>query len=158
MTLGQIIKKYRKEHRMSMETFASRSGLSKATIGFLESGVNPKTKKTLTPTFETIVKCAKAMGIDARLLMMQLDDERIDYSEELFPNSNVSITATPDEHDMLADIQVLLDIQRTQQETIRTKLIDKFMNAPMNIQLAIAYMLDLKSIVPIIEDMHAGEE
>lgn len=159
MKLGEIIKRYRKEHRMSMEQFASRSGLSKASISVLEAGINPNTNKELTPTLDTIMKCAKAMGIDGRLLMLKMGDDRVDYSDILFPDSHsVNVTASSDDYDDIADMKVLLEIQRHQQETIRTKLIDKFMSAPMNIQLAIAYMLDLKSITPIIEDMHAGEE
>ena len=54
MTLGEIVKEYRIAHNMSMDVFASRSGLSKGYISMLEKNVNPKNGKPITPSIETI--------------------------------------------------------------------------------------------------------
>lgn len=43
--LGDIIKEYRKSHRMSMDSFAERAGLSKPYISMLEKNFNPKSRK-----------------------------------------------------------------------------------------------------------------
>lgn len=42
MHLGTLIARFREEERMSMDEFASRSGLSKAYISMLERNVNSK--------------------------------------------------------------------------------------------------------------------
>ena len=42
MTLGDIIKDYRKSHNMSMDLFAEKSGISKAYISLLEKNKHPK--------------------------------------------------------------------------------------------------------------------
>jgi repressor LexA len=75
MTLGQIIKSYRKANNMSMKDFATASGLSKAYIGILESGVNPRTKKPVIPSTPTIKKVAKAIYMDFYELFSKLDDD-----------------------------------------------------------------------------------
>ena len=41
MTLGEIIKQYRDENKMSMDAFAKKAGLSKAYISILERNYNP---------------------------------------------------------------------------------------------------------------------
>ena len=41
MTLGDLIKEYRSDHKLSMDEFAQRSGLSKAYVSILERNVNP---------------------------------------------------------------------------------------------------------------------
>ncbi len=46
--LGDIIKEYRKSHRMSMDSFAERAGLSKPYISMLEKNFNPKSRKRLS--------------------------------------------------------------------------------------------------------------
>lgn len=40
MTIGEWVHAYRAEHELSMADFAKRTGLSKASIGFLEKGSN----------------------------------------------------------------------------------------------------------------------
>lgn len=49
MFLGEIVKKYRLEHKISMDEFARLSGLSKGYISMLEKNENPRTKKTDIP-------------------------------------------------------------------------------------------------------------
>ena len=45
MTLGNLIKNYRKEHSLSQQAFADMAGLSKAYISILERNFNPVNKK-----------------------------------------------------------------------------------------------------------------
>ena len=64
MTLGEIIKAYRKEHNMSMDDFAKASGMSKTYVWMLEKNINSKTGKAIVPTVEFIQKAAKGMLMD----------------------------------------------------------------------------------------------
>lgn len=73
MTLGEIIKKYRKEHDMSMDNFAKKSGMSKSYISLLEKNKHPKTGEPIAPSVQTIKQAASAMGMDFNELFNLLD-------------------------------------------------------------------------------------
>lgn len=81
MALGEIIKDYRKQHGMSMDDFASVSGISKAYISVLESNRRPGTNEPVTPTIETIYKVAMAMEMDAEKLCSVLISEMKEKKE-----------------------------------------------------------------------------
>lgn len=74
MTLGQIIKAYREENRMSMDDFSKASGISKAYISQLEKNLNPKTRQAPVPTIEYIQKAANGMFMSFDELFSQLGD------------------------------------------------------------------------------------
>lgn len=78
--LGEIIKEYRKIHRLSMDSFSEKSGLSKPYISMLEKNYNPKSKKKIIPTIDTISKCAKAMNMDFDELFNALGTQTISTS------------------------------------------------------------------------------
>lgn len=75
MTLGQIIKEYREENRMSMDDFSKVSGLSKAYISQLEKNINPKTGEPPTPSIPSIRKAANGMFMEFDELFSQLDPD-----------------------------------------------------------------------------------
>ena len=77
MKLGEWLKKYRKEHGLSMQSLADSCGFSKAYVGMLEKGVNPTTNKPVSPTIQTFEKIAKATGQDIDTLLKILDDEQL---------------------------------------------------------------------------------
>lgn len=85
MTLGDIIKRYRDEHSMSMAAFAMKSGISKAYISLLEKNKHPKTGKAITPSIEVIKLAADGMGMDFNALFNMID-------------SDVSLGGDSDEH------------------------------------------------------------
>lgn len=85
MTLSEIVKTYRKQNKMSMDAFSKKTGVSKAYIGFIESGINPKTKKPIVPSIEMIVKLANAMEMSADDLVKALDDN---YTIEIPANKH----------------------------------------------------------------------
>ena len=64
MTLGEIIKEYRTNHKMSMDTFSDKSGISKSYISLLEKNSHPKTGKKIAPSIPYIKQAADGMGID----------------------------------------------------------------------------------------------
>ncbi|MBQ0111640.1 MAG: helix-turn-helix domain-containing protein [Bacteroidales bacterium] len=75
MTLGQIIKAYREENKMSMDDFSKSSGLSKAYISQLEKNLNPKTGEPPIPSIETIKKVANGMFMKFDELFEQISND-----------------------------------------------------------------------------------
>lgn len=79
MVLGDIVKKYRDAHFMSMDDFAKLSGLSKGYISMLEKNRHPQSGKPLSPTLDTYKACAIAMGMTLNELL-EIVDDRVDLS------------------------------------------------------------------------------
>ena len=75
MFLGEIVKKYRLEHKISMDEFARLSGLSKGYISMLEKNENPRTKKPISPSIDTIKQVSEVTGIDFNEIIETLDDD-----------------------------------------------------------------------------------
>lgn len=82
MLLGEIIKKYRTEHQMSLQDFADLIGTSRSYIYMLEKNINPSTQKPISPSIETLKSLAKAMNMDLDYLLKQLNDEQNIYLDE----------------------------------------------------------------------------
>lgn len=74
MTIGEIIVKYRNEHKLSQREFAKRCGLSNGAISIIESGVNPRTHESLVPNLSTINQLAKGMNMSIQNLIESADD------------------------------------------------------------------------------------
>lgn len=81
MTLGEIVKKYREDNDISMDSFAKRSHLSKGYISMLEKNKNPNTGKPIRPSLLTIRSVAEAMNVDINDLIAHIDDEAISISQ-----------------------------------------------------------------------------
>lgn len=62
MTLGEVVNRYRKDHGLTMEEFARKSGLSKGYISMLEANENPRSKKPIVPSLDTYRAVAAATG------------------------------------------------------------------------------------------------
>ena len=61
MTLGEEIRKYRKEHSLSLDQFAFKTGLSKSYLSMLENNKDPR-GKPISPSLDTIKKVAAVCG------------------------------------------------------------------------------------------------
>ena len=84
MKLGELLKLYRTEHKLSMDAFCELSDLTKGYISMLEKNEHPKSKKPIVPSYETIEKIAKGMQISVESLIDMLDDDQ-----------EIQINATP---------------------------------------------------------------
>jgi len=84
MKLGELLKSYRTEHKLSMDAFCELSDLTKGYISMLEKNEHPKSKKPIIPSYDTIEKIAKGMQISTDDLINMLDDEQ-----------EIQINATP---------------------------------------------------------------
>lgn len=90
MTLGNLIKNYRKEHSLSQQAFADMAGLSKAYISILERNFNPVNKKHPIPSVITIKSVATAMNADFNDIIAILDpDTQVSISAEDQLSSNI---------------------------------------------------------------------
>ncbi|HEV0445423.1 TPA: helix-turn-helix domain-containing protein [Streptococcus pneumoniae] len=84
MKLGELLKSYRTEHKLSMDAFCELSDLTKGYISMLEKNEHPKSKKPIVPSYDTIEKIAKGMQISTEDLTDMLDDDQ-----------EIQINATP---------------------------------------------------------------
>lgn len=98
MFLGEIIKQFREENDMTMETFAAKAGLSKGYISMLEKNKNPKSSKQLLPSIDTFKKAAKVMSMSADDLIRMTDGSqlvRLNQNEDDLSNiTNISFPAS----------------------------------------------------------------
>lgn len=86
MTLGDIIKKYREENKLSQREFARMTGLSNSYISQLEMNTNSKNGLPIKPQLETIKAVADAMHTTVDVIFSQMDDITIDISKK--PTAN----------------------------------------------------------------------
>lgn len=84
MKIGEVIKQFREEHNISQRAFARHCDLSNAQISWLEVGVGSN-GKPVKPTFDTVRKVAKGMGIPTEMLIMQCEDFELDLTDTLKP-------------------------------------------------------------------------
>lgn len=76
MKIGDWMKSYRTQHGLSMQAFADLCGFSKAYVSILENGINPTTKKPVSPTMQTFKKIAEATGQDVNAFIENLDNDQ----------------------------------------------------------------------------------
>ena len=74
MKLGNKIKLFRLEKKLTMQQLADLSGKSKGYISLLEKGINPQTRKPIEPSLEAIQNIANALNVDLEDLISDTDD------------------------------------------------------------------------------------
>lgn len=113
MTIGEIIIKFRNEHKLSQREFAKQCGLSNGSISIIESGINPNTREPLIPNLSTINQLAKGMNISIQSLIESAEDLPISLSVEFDSVSNITV----DEKRLITDYRSL-------NETGKKKILD----------------------------------
>lgn len=103
MTLGDIIKEYRKNQHLSMDAFSEKSGISKAYISLLEKNKHPKTGKTIAPSIQCIKQAADGMNMDFNTLFSMIDGD-----VSLKDDSAPELTAR-DERDIAKDLENIMN-------------------------------------------------
>lgn len=82
MTLGEIIRVYRKEHGLSQRQFANLCGdVSNGYISMIEHGKNPVNGKPIILSVEKVAMFARAMGMSINQLVEMADDMPIDIGD-----------------------------------------------------------------------------
>lgn len=125
MTLGDIIKEYRSSHKMSMDAFSDKSGISKAYISLLEKNKHPKTGKAITPSIQCIKQAADGMDMDFNVLFGMIEG-----NVSLTDNSQKTevLLSRRDERDISRRLEKTLDDLENQQDALM------FDGAPMDDQ------------------------
>ena len=133
MELRDIIKKYRRENKMTMEKFAEKCGLSKGYISMLEKGKHPHNERPLVPSLETYKKLAECMGMELDDLLRMVDGDSV-----------ISLRKPPDNWIQLFADPLTPEQQELQKQTEEIK--DIFARMPPDLRVhAIAL---LKGLVP----------
>lgn len=118
MKLGEWIKQYRSEHGLSMQAMADMCGFSKAYIGMLEKGINPTTKKPLSPTLQTFNKIATGVGINIDAFISLLDkDQPITIPHREKAKKSISVTDAELKH-----LENYRDLDDTQKKMIDVQI------------------------------------
>lgn len=92
MYLGEIIYKYRKEKKLTMDAFSQLSGLSKSYISMLEKNKHPQSSRKLIPSVETFKKVAKAIEIDTDELFRMVSGSQLVKLSDKKENSLEGLT------------------------------------------------------------------
>ena len=90
MTLGDLIKQYRTEKKMSLRTFAEKCGLSHTYISALEKNIDPRTNKPIAPTLDTVKFVSQGMNISIEEILRILDDNQEFKVKEEAPKYNAN--------------------------------------------------------------------
>ena len=125
MKLGELLKSYRTEHKLSMDAFCELSDLTKGYISMLEKNEHPKSKKPIVPSYETIEKIAKGMQISVEGLIDMLDDDQeIQINATPLVLSKSSIQTIYDELKPPRQVKVLnyAEMQLKEQNEEKTKI------------------------------------
>lgn len=142
MTLGDVIKSYRVNNKVSMEYVAKLCGITKGYVAMLEKNINSKTGRPVKPTIETIVKVCNGLHLDLNAVFDSLDD---DYEIALSPSSSsapeLELTEQekrlidtyrelddPQRERLLAYIEGLLDAGSLKNHLYKSPVVNEFMN------------------------------
>ena len=90
MTLGDYIRVYRKEAKLSQREFAKKCDLSNGYISMLERGINPKTKEPITPSLIQLKKLADGMCVTINDILSEVDDMPVDVGVSMKEQPTVS--------------------------------------------------------------------
>lgn len=74
MTIGDVIKEFRKINSLNLGEFGALCGLSRSYISMLENNKDPR-GNPVNPSLETIDKIAQAIGVDIDALVGQIDQD-----------------------------------------------------------------------------------
>lgn len=76
MTLGDLIKEYRTNNKLSLRDFAKQCGLSHTYISALEKNIDYRTGKPIAPTLDTVKYISKGINKPIEEILKILDDEQ----------------------------------------------------------------------------------
>ena len=76
MYLGELIKKYRNENKISQRDFAKTCNLSHTYIAALEKNIDQRTGKPIAPTLDTVKYISKAMNMSIETVLHLLENNQ----------------------------------------------------------------------------------
>lgn len=96
MKLGEIIRKYRADHGLTLREFAQRCETSHSYISMLEDGKNSKTGQPMTPTFATLKKISAALNLSFTELIDMAEDLPFHIDPDKLNSKNPSFSFPPE--------------------------------------------------------------
>ena len=82
MTIGELIKQYREDHKLSQRQFAELCGdVTNGYISMVEQGKNPSTGKPIIPSIDKLAAFARGMGMSLHQLVEMTDDSFVYIGE-----------------------------------------------------------------------------
>ena len=87
MKIGNLIKQYRKENKITLRDFAKICGTSHSYIAMLENDKNSKTGEPIVPSLTMLSKLSQGMGMTLNELINICDDMPV----SLAPESNLNL-------------------------------------------------------------------
>lgn len=125
MYLGELIKKYRNEHKISQRDFARTCNLSHTYIAALEKNIDQRTGKPIAPTLDTVKYISKAMNmsIETVLHLLENNQEFImnkdapKYNEHEYTGLNTEGLTEEDIEDIKAYIEVRRNMNKNKNKT-----------------------------------------
>lgn len=112
MVLGDVIKSYCYEHRLSFQSFAERCGVSKAYISMLINGKNPKTGKPIRPTIETYDSIARTMGMTIDQLFETIEEAPVSLSSQTDGSDDTDIWQIREDFRRNPELRAIFDLSR----------------------------------------------
>lgn len=125
--LSEYVKKMRKEKGLTVKDLCERCNLSRSYINMIEAGLNPKTKKPIVPSLETIIELSKGLDISCIELLTSIgfidrfeDEKLLSYRQLIeevlvykFSRSNMDFKALPFEtkQRMIDEMDEFIDFQ-----------------------------------------------
>lgn len=85
MFLGDLIKEYRINNKLSLRDFAKKCGLSHTYISALEKNIDPRTGKPIAPTLDTVKYVSHGMNKSIEEILKILDEQ-----QEFIINEDIS--------------------------------------------------------------------
>lgn len=121
MYLGDLIKKYRTENKVSQRDFAKLSNLSHTYIAALEKNIDSRTGKPIAPTLDTVKHVANAMNMSIEDVLHLLEDNqefimnkeapRYDANANNKQSKNLNLEGL--DEDDLKELQEFIDFKRS---------------------------------------------
>ena len=124
MFLGDLIKNYRAENKLSQRDFAKLCNLSHTYIAALEKNIDSRTGKPIAPTLDTVKYVSKAMNMSIEdILHLLEDDQEFNLKNEApkfddfrYASNNGIDTEGLDEND-IAEINNFVEYIRNKKKT-----------------------------------------
>lgn len=77
MDLADLIKQYRKEHKISQRKFAEMCKISCGYVSMLETRCNPSTGEPVVPSVTVLKNISQAIGVEIDSLLDSLSDDMV---------------------------------------------------------------------------------
>lgn len=141
--LGELIKKRRKELRLSYRKLGELTGISHSHISSIEKGVEPKTKKPVNVSIEIVTKLAKGLKVTPDYLLGKVLTSEQTESESFTPTE---IIGAAENMNLPQHLKNALDEYKTmdsnEQNARIYRAIDKIKNLDHKDQEALMRIID----------------